>query len=245
MAPFQRRPPARGKGREDFDAVVQIFIDNPERAFYKEEIVNEVRRRHLSINERRIEYIRKELFADGYIRHEAVGGPHTKRYIYTGRQWHPTTPPTRPTHRRPCETATLSQWRELLQTLPRIVSQLARAALDDDSANAPLHDALEESGLPWLAEHFSTGCVHEKCWALPILAGDVPLGQLKLPSKQAAAWLGISVNQFHRIVKARRVQPASDRTTIRQGRVRHTCTWAPADIANLIDASEVVAVRPV
>jgi hypothetical protein len=245
MAPFQRRPPARGNGRQDFDAIVQIFIDNPERAFYKEEIVKEVRRRHPSISERRIEYIRTRLFASGHIQHEVVGGPHEKRYIYTGREWQPMAPPTRPTHLRPCELATLSQWRELLRARPPIVSQLARVTLDDDSANGPLHDALEESGLPALAEHFSTGCVHSECWALPILAGAEPLAQLKLTSKQAAAWLGISVNKFDWIVKDRRVQPASDRTAVRRGWVHHTYTWVPADIADLIDAPDVVAVRPV
>jgi hypothetical protein len=186
-----------------------------------------------------------QLFASGHIQHEAVGGPHKKRYIYTGREWHPTPPPIRPTHRRPCELVTLAQWRELQQVLPFTVSRLAGCELDDDSANGPLHDALEESGLPALAEHFSTGCVHAKCWALPILAGAVPLAQLELSSKQAAAWLGISMNQFEQIVKHRRVQPASDRTAIRRGRVCHTYTWTPADIVKLIDAPEVVAVRPV
>lgn len=245
MAPFQRRPPARGHGRQDLDAVVQIFIDNPDRAFYKEEIVKEVRQRDPSISEPRIEYIRTQLFASGYIQHEAVGGPHKKRYIYTGREWHPTPPPTRATHRRPCEPVTLAQWHELQRVLSSAVSNLAGGELDDEIANGPLHDALEESGLPALSEHFWTGCVHAKCWALRILAGAVPLAQLKLTSKQAAAWLGISKNQFERIVKHRSVQPASDRTAIRRGRVSHTYTWAPADIAKLIDAPEVVAVRPV
>jgi len=244
MASFQRRPPARGHGRQDFDLVVQIFIDNPKRAFYKEEIVKEVQRRDPSISERRIEYIRTQLFASGHIRHEAVGGPDKKRYIYTGREWHPTPPPTRSTHRRPCEAVTFAQWRELRQALPSTVSRLAGGELDD-AANGPLHDALLESGLDALAEHFSTGCVHAKCWALPILAGAVPLAQLELTSKQAAAWLGISMNQFERIVKHRRVRPASDRPAIRQGRVRHTYTWAPEDIAELTDVPEVVAVRPV
>ena len=245
MAPFQRRPPARGHGRQDFDTVVQIFIDSPGRAFYDEEIVKEVRRRNPSISERRIEYIRRQLFASGHIEHETVGGPHKKRYIYTGRAWQPTPPPTRPTHRRPCEPVTLAQWGELRQVLPTIVRRLAACGLDDDSASGPLHDALEESGVPALAEHFSPGCVHAKCWVLSTLAGAVPLVQFELTSKQAAAWLGISLKQFERIVQHRRVQPTSDRTAIRRGRVRHTYTWAPADIAKLINVPEVVAVRPV
>src|SRR5262245_48033973 len=242
MAHFQRKPPARGCGRHDFDIVVRIFIDNPQQGFYKEEIVKEVRRRDPSISERRIDYIRTELFALGHIQHEAVGGPYKKRYIYSGREWHPTPPPTRPTHRRPCEPVTLAQWGELQRALPPTVSQLAGGELDDDSANGPLHDALEESELPALAEHFLTGCVHAKCWALPILAGAVPVAQLgerKLTSKQAAAWLGISRNQFERIVKHRRVQPASDRPAIRRDRVRHTYTWALAHLAELGDAPEV------
>jgi hypothetical protein len=245
MAPFQRRPPAVGDGRRDFDAVLQIFIDNPKRAFSIAELIEEVQRRHPSISERRIDYVRKELFASRHIQHDFVGGPYRKRYLYSGREWHRTPPPARPTHRRPCEPATLAQWRELGQPLPSSVGLLARGELDDDSANGPLHDALEESGLPALAEHFSTGCVHAMCWALPILAGAVPLAQLKLTPKQAAAWLRISVNQFERIVKDRRVHPASDRATLRRNRVCHTYRWAPADIANLVDAPEVVAVRPV
>src|SRR5262249_20789838 len=138
------------------------------------------------------------------------GGPNKKRYVYTGREWHPTPPPTRPTHRRPCEPVTLAQWRELQRPLPSTVSRLVMGKLDDDAANGPLHDALEESGLPALAEHFATGCIHAKCLALPILAGAVPVAQLELTTKQAATWLGISMNHFERIVKSRRVQPASD-----------------------------------
>ena len=245
MATYQRRPPARGSGQQDFDAVMQVFIDYPERAFYKEEIVKEVRRRHPSINERRIEYIRKQLIALGYIRHEAAGGPYKKRYIYTGREWHPTPLPTLPTHPRPCEPPTLAQWRELRRPLPFIVGRLVEGEPDDDTANGPLHDALEESGLPALAEHFSTGCVHAKCWALPIMAGMVPLTHLKLTSKQAATWLKISANQFERIVRDRIVRPASDKTAFRRDRVHHTCTWAPADIDKLVESPEVVAVRPV
>jgi hypothetical protein len=245
MGFFERKPPARGHGRQDFDVVVQLFIDNPDRAFYPEEIVSEVRRRNPSISERRIELIRRELFATRYIRHEDVGGPHKKRYIYAGRKWQPTPPQARPTHRRPCEPVTLAQWRELQEGRPAIISQLAKCGFDDESAHWALHDALEDEGLSALAEHFSIGCVHVKCEVLPILAGTVPLAQLELASKQAAAWLGISVKQFERIVKHRRVQPASDRTAIRQGRVRHTCTWAPAEIVAMLDAPEVVAVRPV
>jgi hypothetical protein len=143
---------------------------------------------------------------------------------------------------------TLAQWRELQRAIPLTVSQLAGGELDDAVANGPLHDALEESALAKLAEHFSTGCLHADCWALPILAGEVSLAQLgerKLSSKEAARWLGISRKQFERIVKYSRVQPASDRPALRGGRVRHTYTWALAHLAQLGDASEVVAVRPV
>jgi hypothetical protein len=245
MALFQRKPPARGHGPQDFDSVVQLFIDNPGRAFYPEEIVKDVRRRNPSLSARRIEYIRTQLFASGHIRHDAVGGPHKKRYIYTGAKWEPTPTPAQPTHRRPCEPMTLPQWSELKQVLPSFVRHLARCAVADESAFWALHDFLEESGLLALAEHFSIGCVHAKCEALPILGGAMHLAQLELTSKQAAGWLGISVKQFERIVKHSRVEPASDRTAIRQGRVRHTCTWDPEDIARLIDAPEVVAVRPV
>jgi hypothetical protein len=140
----------------------------------------------------------------------------------------------------------LAQWLELQRVLPSTISRLSGEGLDDDSANGPLHDALEELGSPALAEHFSTGCVHDKCWALQILAGVMPLTQLgQLTSKQAAAWLGISLNQFERIVKERGVLPASDKPAFRRGRIHHTCMWAPAVIAKLVDDPEVVAVRPV
>jgi hypothetical protein len=139
---------------------------------------------------------------------------------------------------------TLQQWRELQRAIPSTISLLAGGELDDDSANGPLHDALEEEGRPALAEHFSTGCVHDKCWALRTLAGEEPLAQLELSKKQAAKWLGISENQFERIVEDLSVETASDIPSLRGGYVCHKRTWAPAVIFELYDAPEVVAVRP-
>jgi len=116
---------ARTKERvqQDLDTVVAVFICSPERAFSRAEIVREVQQRDPSISEHQIENDRKRLHRLGYIRHETVGGPYEKRYIYTGKKWHPTQP-TRSTHRRPCEPATLLQWRELQQAIPPLVSRL-------------------------------------------------------------------------------------------------------------------------
>jgi hypothetical protein len=242
MARIRRRPAANWRGRQDYDVVVTIFIVNPERAFSREEIVREVQQRHPSISESRIENIRQRLYRERYIRHETEGGPYEKRYIYTGKKWDFTPPPTRS---RPCEPATLPQWRELQRARQPIVSTLARCAPDDDSATVALRDALLESELDALAEHFEPCYTHDKCWALPILAGTARSEQLELTTKQAAAWLGIGEDQLYRIAEIRKVRCLSHKTFIRGNHVRRKSKWSPADIGNMIDDPKVIAFRRV
>src|SRR5262249_20204324 len=118
-----------------------------------------------------------------------------------------------------CKMFTRDQWiASRGATYSRDVVNLATAAWENklEEAIGVLHDALLDDGHEELASHFLSpekhegkggpGLWREQCWALLLILNKQSSRPLLLGTPTAAAWCGITPEQFRRLVEAQGIK---------------------------------------